>query len=356
VRFGLLLPSELPPGHAPARRVDEVRALVRLARDAGFDSIWALHHFVSNVPTLQPLPLLAALAGDSGRMTIGTGILVLPLFEPVQVAEDAATLDAITGGRFVLGVGAGYWEPEFRALGVPPERRGARLEEMIGVIRSLWTGEPSAGSPRFEHVRGARQLLRPSRPGGPPIYVGGVSEHAIARAARVGDALLLPPDLDPPALGRKIAAYREAMAARGRRITVLPAQRECLLADTAQDARRAAEPYLRQNAAIYAERGMDWIERAFDRWFERAYLVGSAGEVAEQVGRLADLGITDLHLRIGWGDAPFDVMARTLEIAAERLLPLFAGQPSGVRGAQPVVAYDESRSAGADDTTSGGAP
>lgn len=309
----------MPAAVDPGKRVAELRRLVRTARQLGFSSIWALHHHISNVPTFQPLPLLAALSGDARGMTLGTGVLVLPLCHPVAVAEDFASLDVLSGGRVVLGAGIGYHEPEFRAFNVPMAGRGARLEEEVRIIRALWGGSSVSTDDPFFRLQDVRLSLLPEQPGGPAIWLGGVSDRAIERAARIADGWLLPPDLDVPTLGKRISTYRREMEAQDREVQVLPLQRECLIAEGGE-ALRDAKRYLRQNAAVYAARGMRWIEEQFDRWLEGSYLIGSVAEVGERVQRLADLGITEIHMRVGWGDAPFDVMLQTVELAGKSVV------------------------------------
>ena len=113
LHFGLALSVQHPPGEAQAARFAEHVAQVRLAREAGFRSIWASQHFLSAPFTyFQPIPTLARIAADADGMTLGTGVLVLPLHHPLDVAEQLATLDVISGGRLVAGVGLGYRDEE----------------------------------------------------------------------------------------------------------------------------------------------------------------------------------------------------------------------------------------------------
>jgi alkanesulfonate monooxygenase SsuD/methylene tetrahydromethanopterin reductase-like flavin-dependent oxidoreductase (luciferase family) len=126
VRFGLAIMNDFPPGTVPAERMPLLREQVRAAADAGIESVWVLHHYLGNMPTLQPLPLLAALAAEAGDMFLGTNMFILPLSHPVAVAENYATLDHITGGRVIAGFGMGYRENEFESFGIPLSDRVSR--------------------------------------------------------------------------------------------------------------------------------------------------------------------------------------------------------------------------------------
>src|SRR5206468_9045028 len=119
VKFGLALMNDFPPGTRAADRLPMLREQVRAAAAAGIDSVWVLQHYLGNMPTLQPVPLLSALASDAGDMYLGTNMLILPLRHPVGVAEEFATLDHISNGRAIAGFGMGYRENEFASFGIP---------------------------------------------------------------------------------------------------------------------------------------------------------------------------------------------------------------------------------------------
>lgn len=325
MRFGLLLPSEIPPGQDPLARLDLIRRLVESAEGYGFDSVWALHHHVSNVGTFQPLPLLTDLAHRVPQMRLGTGVYVLPLRHPIPIAEEVATLDLISGGRTIFGVAAGYFEPEFTALGVPLKGRGVRLARQLQALRGLWSGSTVSMESDIYSFDDATLSLLPAQNGGPAIWLGGVSDVAIRRAVRLGDGWLLPPDLDPAALGRRIGVYEDEREKAGTRPLTLALQRECLIATDRDSAIADGQRYLRENADVYAERGMPWIRDQFDRWFDGSYLVGTWEDVVAKLQPLADLGIEEVHLRVGWGNCPEDVMLRTVEIFGEKVLPRFQG-------------------------------
>jgi probable F420-dependent oxidoreductase len=130
--------------------------------------------------------LLSAAAGATRRVRLLTSILVLPYHDPVLLANQTASLDVLSGGRFVLGVGAGWNTAEFDALGVPASERGARTDEHLEVLRELWRGAAVTFDGRFTRLYGARIGTAPRTPGGPPVWVGGSSDAALRRALRRG--------------------------------------------------------------------------------------------------------------------------------------------------------------------------
>ncbi len=144
----------------------------RAARDRGFASLWLPHHYlVQPMQMLQPMPLLGRLIPESGRMTLGMDILLLPLLNPVAVAEEWATLDVLSEGRAVLGVGLGYRTEEFTAFGVPIAERAARTAESIRLIRRLWSEDSVSFEGKFYRVENAGLSLRPAQAGGIPIWL-----------------------------------------------------------------------------------------------------------------------------------------------------------------------------------------
>lgn len=191
------------PGGDPA----EVQALEQL----GFDSVWSGEHLLYHGPTLDALIVLAAYAARTERLKVGSSVLLLPLRPPALVAKAAATLDVLSGGRLILGVGVGgEYPPEFEAVGIPLAERGARADEALAILKLLWSGDPASFEGRFYRLPEVRLNPPPAQPGGPPIWVGGRSWAARRRAARLGDGWF-PYLVDPEQYrrGRKeVEAYR----------------------------------------------------------------------------------------------------------------------------------------------------
>lgn len=179
--------------------------------------------------TLEPTVALTAAATATTELLLHTNIYVLPYRNPFLAARALGSLDRLSGGRLIVGVAAGYMRAEFAALGVPFDERNARLDESLGLIRRLWAGEEVAGEGTSWSARGVRQLPRPARDGGPPLWVGGNSVAAIRRAALHGDGWSPFPThgalsrtartaeiASPDALAERIGRFRDECAAAGR--------------------------------------------------------------------------------------------------------------------------------------------
>jgi probable F420-dependent oxidoreductase len=201
---------QIPNDSAKAREIGLTK-MGRLAEDAGADSLWVNDHLLTVEGGRSPYPftpdgaipwpmdrpryecLTAAsfLTATTSRCRIGTSVLILPQRNVLELAKTTATLDALSGGRFVLGIGVGWFAEEMEALGYRFETRGRRTDEMIEVLRRCWTGRPQPFQGKEIAVRD--DLIfepRPSQPNGPPILVGGMSRAGLRRAALRGDGWL----------------------------------------------------------------------------------------------------------------------------------------------------------------------
>jgi probable F420-dependent oxidoreductase len=174
---------------------DVQRRVVAAAEEVGFESVWTGEHVVLPVegnpvptppetPFLDSVVALARVAAVTTRLRLGTGILVLPHHNPVLVAKTLASLDVLSGGRVIAGFAAGYVEPEFRALGVRFDRRGAITDDSLAAIRALWTEDEPRFAGRFARFAGVRFEPKPVQRPHPPIVIGGTAPPALARAAR----------------------------------------------------------------------------------------------------------------------------------------------------------------------------
>jgi alkanesulfonate monooxygenase SsuD/methylene tetrahydromethanopterin reductase-like flavin-dependent oxidoreductase (luciferase family) len=160
-RFGIFLSAQHPPAMAPSQIVRDCCEQVRLARTLGFDDVSAGQHFLTQpYQMLQLVPLLARIAADAGEMRVCSGIILLTLLNPVEVAENAATLDAITDGRFVLGLGLGYRQQENDAFALPA-RRLSIFEQKVDVVRRLLEGEVVTAEGHGFKLERQRLAIRP---------------------------------------------------------------------------------------------------------------------------------------------------------------------------------------------------
>jgi probable F420-dependent oxidoreductase len=207
VRFGASL-SLKPPA--------EQFELVRRVEALGFDSVWTGDHVSFHGPIHESLTLLATYVPITSRIKLGTAVYLLALRAPAIAAKATATLDALSGGRLIFGVGVGGENPkEFELCGVPHRERGARVTEGIDVVRTLWRDSPASFHGRFTSFDGVSIDPKPVQRGGPPIWIGGRSDAALARAGRQGDGWMSYV-VQPERYAQSVDKIRAAGGAAGR--------------------------------------------------------------------------------------------------------------------------------------------
>lgn len=186
-------------GSGPCGDPEIAVAVAHAAEAAGFESLWTGEHVVlpdpqappspaaPDFPMLHPSIILAYLAAETKTVRLGTGIVLLPQRNPLVLAKELASLDVVSGGRLLFGLGVGYLEAEFRALGVPFENRGERADEYIEAIRALWTEDKPAYQGKYVSFSGIQARPLPIQKPHPPFIIGGMSDAAYRRAVRAGN-------------------------------------------------------------------------------------------------------------------------------------------------------------------------
>jgi probable F420-dependent oxidoreductase len=189
------------------------------AEELGYDSLWTFQRLLVGADhglapvyrsVLDPMLALAYAAAYTSRIRLGVAVVNMPFVSPVVLAKQATTLDVLSGGRLDLGLGNGWYEPEFIATGSTAARRAARAVEYVGVLRTLWTDEVASFDGEFYTVPPSRMVPRPVQPGGPPILLGGAVPAALNRAGRLGAGWLSVSATDLDRIAEPIAAVREA--------------------------------------------------------------------------------------------------------------------------------------------------
>jgi alkanesulfonate monooxygenase SsuD/methylene tetrahydromethanopterin reductase-like flavin-dependent oxidoreductase (luciferase family) len=328
MQIGIYLMTQFPPDAALDGAVDDLAAQVRAARDAGFASVWLPQHFVTEgLQMLQLVPMLGRLAVEAPDLTLGSAIMLTSMLNPALMAEETATLDWITGGRFVLGTGMGYRPEEFEALGASFKQRVSRYEEGLAVLRRLWREERVTHHGRHFQLSGLRASVRPKQPDGPPIWMGGDVKPAIERAARLADAWMAAPVPTLADLKVHMQTFKAARAGAGRPMpTVWPITRECCIGATRREALAAAGGPLLLKYEAYAAWGQadavaGNLRDNFEAFMADRFIVGDEAEVADELARYRDeLGIDHFVLRLQWpglGQATvLDAIARVGRVAA----------------------------------------
>lgn len=293
-------------------KIDELRELVELVDGLGYDSLWTGDHIAFAIPILDPLLQIAQASAFSRRLTFGTCVYLLALRHPTPVAKQIATLDHLTEGRFVFGVGVGGEFPgEFAASGIPHKERGARVNEGIEVVRKLWTGEKVAHQGRFFEFPETLMLPPPRQAGGPPIWVGGRTDAAFKRAARLCDgyvSYVITPDMFADALSKIETFAGEAGRSFDRFDTA-----HLLFARIDDSYERAFEAASRSLSTRYA---MD-----FSKATKRYAAIGKPEDVAERVRAYYDAGVRHVIMDLV---GPYEERDRQIERFAKEVKPLLA--------------------------------
>jgi alkanesulfonate monooxygenase SsuD/methylene tetrahydromethanopterin reductase-like flavin-dependent oxidoreductase (luciferase family) len=340
----LFVNPEHPPGDALARRVAEHVEQVRVARQAGFDGVAIGHHLSYGAAVwLPPFETLARLVAEAPGMTIGTCMLVLPLFHPAHVAQQAALLDVLSGGRLVLGVAPGWQAEEFRVVGVDHRERLARFVESVDVIRRLWTEPRVEFRGRHFDLAGTSLALRPLQSPRPPLWFGGSTERAIERAAgladtSIGDTWVPSSHLAADVVATQAAVFRRALAALGKPLPrEFPLLRNVVVAPDRETALRDAGPALEASYRVFGQWGLFTdVVGAGKRQLDLTELVagrvvlGSPEDCAAELRPLLDAGgFTRLVCRVQWMGMDQRVVLRTIALLAERVRPLLRGDAVG---------------------------
>jgi probable F420-dependent oxidoreductase len=295
-RCGVLLPSfdAVRSGQTPP-----VVGAAQLAEELGFDAVWVGDHLVCPAPGLDAPACLAAAAAVTDRIALGFSVMLLGLRQPAWAAKQLTTIDALSGGRLLLGVGVGGEFPdEFAAAGVPLKQRGARLDDSLHVIRDLLTGRPVDYTGRVLSV--TAPALEPAMAAPPPIYIGGRGEPALRRAARHGD-MWLPMWLTPERIAERSRQLAELAEAEGR-----PTPGTALLIgvnidDDRNRARAEAEAHIRGQYRM----GLDAVER----WT----MLGSIDGAVERLDAYRQAGVQEFAL-MALGREPLTQYERLAEV------------------------------------------
>jgi len=306
IRFGA------SPSTPTLRPPAEQFRIVQRIEEWGFESVWAGDHVSFHNPIWESLTLLASYVGITTRIKLATGVYLLALRSPAVAAKMTATLDALSGGRLIFGVGVGGENPkEFQVCGVPHRERGARVSEGIDVVRALWRDTPASFQGLFSRFQGVSIDPKPVQQPGPPIWIGGRSEAALARAARQGDGWISYV-VDAGRYRQSAARIRELAAGAGRSLDGF-VNAHLAFVTIGEDYEKARDTWVRLLSKRYAQ--------DFGPLAGRYGIIGTAAQCAEQLERFIEAGCTYFVMNpICDND---DTLRQFEQIAAE-VLPRFA--------------------------------
>jgi len=314
-------------GHYYREALEEVTR----AEELGFDSVWMEeHHSVTNHYWPSPIPVLAGFATRTSRLVLGTDIIVAAFHHPVRLAEDAVMLDAISNGRFVLGIAIGYKPDEFALYGVDLEKRGARFEEQLAIMKGLWTQERIQFKGTYYTLEG-RLEPKPVQKPHPPVWIGGWGDITLRRAATLADNWIPGPTAD---LARLLAGKRQFLEQRqaaGRLAPVeWPLTRDVIIADTDREARALAEEhimvaYRREYAGGWRHPFIDAsIATDLDKLMADRFIIGGPEQCLTRIQRFVEqYGMTHLICRMFFPGMAHARIMRGLELISREIMPVF---------------------------------
>ena len=333
MKFGIYSSIANPPrGEHLDRCVDEVIAEAQLAEASGFDAcFFGEHHQDKDGFLPSPLIVATAVAAQTRRLHVGTSVILLPLHHPVQVAEDVITLDVVSKGRVILGVGIGYQAADFRAFAVPMEHRVALFEEGVEIIRKCWSGEPFSFHGAHYTLEDVQIRPRPFQTPAPPLWIGASVPAAARRAGRLGDAFVATPSTDLESTVRLIDAYRRAALQAGRQPKVV-LMRDAWVAQTYSEAAAVYGPevmtayryYWQNRLAEFRSIGPE-VEFTLDNLAPNRLILGDPETCVGEFHRWHEAtGAAYCLLRLrhahSGGPAHAKIM-QTLKLFGERVLP-----------------------------------
>ena len=310
MKLGIFLSTQFPPGTALESEIDNILAQVQTARKAGLSSVWVGQHIASGpLQMFQMLPLLARIVPEAEGMTIGSSVVLLSMQNPLQVAEEMATLDWLSGGQLVMGAGIGYRKEEFEAAGVAMNTRGQRFEEALDIVRRCWRGGEIDFSGKYFKFSQLVPSLQPMQPSGPPIWIAGEVEAAIRRAAVFGDAWIPLPIPNRKTLIPLLKLYRkERSIANLEPVKEQPLMREVYIGRDSITAFNECAGALKYKYQAYAGWGQKESATSstdfnadFRNFAQDRFIIGDQETVHQELKQYRDeLGIDHMICRVQW--------------------------------------------------------
>ncbi|MDT9591696.1 LLM class flavin-dependent oxidoreductase [Nocardioides zeae] len=332
MQIGVIL-GDVHASVSPRDHLDGLLRQVEAAQRNGITHITMGQHFLyGDLRWLQPIPTLARIAAElDDHVTLATTVVQVPLYHPVMLAEDLATLDILTRGRLVVGAGAGYREDEFVALGVDFSRRFAMFEESLEIMRKMWTQDVVDHDGEFWSVTGGATHIRPYQEPHPPIWIGAMKPLGVRRSARLGDGWPITPETRGPEMVRLLSIYEDERERLGRPQVRHPLRREIIPAATTDAAFERFEKMAKERLLAYANRSLatrsaDEISREFREVARKETFIGTPDECVAQIAEMAAVvPIDPVLVRAQWPHMSSDEVVAYLDDLGRDIVPAVAG-------------------------------
>lgn len=347
MRFGLFFLMQRDPDWAEQAVYDAELEQMAAAEALGFESVWvAEHHFSDYGLCPAPQVLVAHVAGRTRTLRVGMGVSLLPLHDPLKLAEELAVLDQVSGGRLDVGIGRGGAGPDYATFGASYDESRAREEEGIALLRACWSGEPLRFSGHFRSVEGVRVIPRPRQQPHPPLFLAANSAESNLTAARLGLPTLSSFFVPAGELARRREAFRAESLAAGHDAATVQALHEqscgmrCVFVarDREQAIATVRGPFMAYRERLAARRNVrERLGYGYLRPFEE-YLTeglasfGSPDDVVESLQRYAaETGYERVLILMALAGVPGAATMRSMELFASEVMPWLAGVAAGAR-------------------------
>jgi alkanesulfonate monooxygenase SsuD/methylene tetrahydromethanopterin reductase-like flavin-dependent oxidoreductase (luciferase family) len=332
IQFGLMVRAQFPPGDDMHMRFRELVEQVRLADRLGFASLTnGMHYSSTPWQGFQQFPFLSRMMAEAPSMRLNFGLVLLALHKPLDIAEQIATIDVMSGGKVIFGAALGYREVEYLAFGTTQKARVKRFEENLAAVKRLWTEDVVDMAGSHFTLKGASAPTKPVQRPHPPIWIGANADPAIQRAARLGDCWYVNPHNRIDTIVRQVEVYKRALEVYGKPFPKeFPARREVFVARSRDEAIRLCAPFLGAKYQAYEQWGQSKVMPEgdndlgvdFDELIKDRFLLGSPDEVAEQMLALhRATGINHLIMSVQWPGMPQSLVLDELHMLAEEVFP-----------------------------------
>ncbi len=335
MQYALFIRGQFAYDDDMVARFEELAEQARLADRLGFTTVAAgMHYGTYPLRMLQQIPFLARIMAEAPNVRLLPGIVLLSLHKPLDIAEQLATLDVMSGGRLIFGAGLGYREVEFQGFGTTQSERVERFEENLEAVVRLWCEERVSMTGSHFVLDEATISLKPAQQPRPPIWIGANADAAVRRAARLGDTWFINPHQRMETIERQLEIYKRALDDLNKPFPdELPLMREIFVASSRAEAIRLAQPYLETKYQTYHQwgqdkampKGDDDLSLPFEELTRDRFLLGSTDEVAEQiVGYNRRLGVNSFVLGMQWVGMPQNQVIEAMHLFAEEVMPKVA--------------------------------
>ena len=334
MQFGIMMRGQFPKTDNLADRFRDMLEQARMVERLGYHSLTKGSHYSAHpLQDLQQVPFLCRVAGEVPKLRLNTGVLLLPLHKPLDVAEQLGTLDVMTNGKLIFGAGVGYRDVEFKAFGMTRKERGKRFEENLTAIKRLWTEETVSMKGSHFELDGASCSAKPVQKPHPPIWIGASADAAIRRAARMGTCWYVGPNDQLRSIEAQLETYKRALDEAGKPFPEeFPMRREVFCAPTREEAfRLAREPIMTKYRAYHAwglgrareEDGEeDELGQPFEALMKDRFFIGSPDDVADQLIKFNKrIGMNHVVMSLHWPGLEVARSIESMQLIAEEVFP-----------------------------------